>query len=186
MCIRDSFGDDRCSRGHSALEAPGVIGTAHVPSPALERLVNGDRVVGDAAALGGLNHAVTDLDRLDGLDAHQRASQETVEFSVPVHVAAQTDGYAVGDHLDDAPERVTFLGGRLDLENHRRGRGGVETADFALVDDVLLADDRTNPGWRRYRADTHDVTEHVDADFREQGPSERPGDHARDVLERAS
>ena len=43
-----------------------------------------------------------------------------VELAVPVDVAAEPDRHAVGEHLDDAAERVAVLGRRLDLGDHRR------------------------------------------------------------------
>ena len=78
--------------------------------------------------------AVADLDALDRLDAHQRLGQQGVELAVPVHVAAEPDRHAVGEHLDDAAERVAVLGRRLDLLDHRLLGRGVEAAHLGVVD----------------------------------------------------
>ena len=84
--------------------------------------------MGRAAATPGDLEPVTDLDALDGLDAHDRLRQQGVELAVPVHVAAEADGDAEAEHLDHAAERVAVLGRGLDLGDHRLRRVGVEAA----------------------------------------------------------
>ena len=90
--------------------------------------------MGLAAPAAGDLEAVADLDALHRLDAHQRLGQQAVELAVPVHVAAEPDRHAVGQHLDDAAERVAVLGRRLDLVDHRRLGLGVEAAHLGRVD----------------------------------------------------
>ena len=62
--------------------------------------------------------ALTELDALHRLNAHERLREQPVELAVPVHVAAQADGHAVREDLDDPPDRVTRLRGRLHLRDH--------------------------------------------------------------------
>ena len=104
--------DEQLARRHPALDTAGERRVA--PVGALGG-VPADGVVGDAAAPGGDVEAVADLDALDRLDAHHRLGEQAVELAVPVDVAAQPDGHAVGEHLDHPAERVAVLGGRLDL-----------------------------------------------------------------------
>ena len=78
--------------------------------------------------------AVAELDPLDRLDGQQRGGQPGVEAAVAVHVAAQPGRQAVGEHLDDATERVRVPVGRVDLGDHRGAGGGVGAADGVGVD----------------------------------------------------
>ena len=105
-----------------------------------------DRVVGLAPPPPGDLEAVADLDTLDGLDAEHGLGQQGVELAIPVDVAAETDRDALGEHLDDATERVAVLGRRLDLEDHRLGRRRVEAAHRGVVD--LRQVGERGRGWR--------------------------------------
>jgi hypothetical protein len=84
---------------------------------------------------GGHGEAVTDLDALDGLDAHQRSRQARVQPTVPVHVAAQPRRDVVGHHLDDAAQRVPGPAGAVDQLDHGLGGRGVKAAHLGLVDE---------------------------------------------------
>ena len=53
-----------------------------------------------------LANASPSLHALDRLDAHDRRRQSAVEALVPLAVGAQADRHAVGDHLEDAAQRV--------------------------------------------------------------------------------
>src|SRR5579859_4760615 len=55
---------------------------------------------------GGIGEPIADLHALDGLDAHHRRTEATVEPLVPLAVRAQSDGQSVSDHLEDAAQRV--------------------------------------------------------------------------------
>ena len=74
---------------------------------------------------------------------HQRLGQVGVELAVPVHVAAEADGHAVGQDLGDAAERVAHLGGRLHRGDHGLLGRRVEAPHRALVH---LARGRPGPG----------------------------------------
>ena len=73
------------------------------------------------AAARRREESVADLDALDGLDAHERLRELAVEAAVPVHVRAEPGRQTVGEHLDDAAERVAVLAGGVDLVDHARG-----------------------------------------------------------------
>ena len=83
-----------------------------------------DRVVGLGPEPPGDVPPLADLDRLDRLDAHQREGEQGVELAVPVDVAAEADGHAVRDHLDDAADAVALLGRGLDGRDHGLARPG--------------------------------------------------------------
>ena len=119
-------GDQQLAGGDAALDAAGQRG---LPAVGAGLGVPGDRVVGLAAPPAGDLEAVADLDALDGLDRHEGAGEQRVELAVPVDVAAEPDGHAVGEDLDDAAEAVAVLGRRLDLGDHRLLGRGVEAAD---------------------------------------------------------
>ena len=123
--------DEQLARRHPALD---TAGEGRVASVRAGGLVPADGVVGGAAASGGDVEAVAELDALDGLDAHHRLGEQAVELAIPVDVAAEPDGHAVGEHLDHPAERVAVLGGRLDLRDHRLGAAGIEAAHRRVVD----------------------------------------------------
>ena len=118
--LHGHVGHEHLAGGHAALEPAGherwCGGTRRAVG------VPDDGVVGLAPPPAGDVEAVAELDALDGLDAHERLGEEAVELAVPVDVAAEADGHAVGEHLDDAAERVAVLGRRLDLVDHARPR----------------------------------------------------------------
>ena len=92
-------GDDGLAVGNPAFDAAGVVG---LPPVGLVLGVPCDRVVRRRAAAPGHLDALADLDRLYGMDAHERLGQEPVDLAVPVHVAAQPHRYPIGDHFDDS------------------------------------------------------------------------------------
>jgi hypothetical protein len=83
-----------------------VVGTAHETTTGVRAGINGNCVVGDRSALRGLRHAVTNLDGLYGLDAHERAGEEAIHLAIPVHVTAKSRGDAVGNDLGYAAEAL--------------------------------------------------------------------------------
>ena len=111
--------------------------------------------------------AVADLDALDGLDAHHRLGEQGVELAVPVDVAAEPDRHAVGEHLDDAAERVAVLGRRLDLDDHRLGGRRGRSSAPASRRPGEVGGRRAGAG-RPGRAHLDDVREDVDAELGEQ------------------
>ncbi len=70
------------------------------------------------AAPGGSQEAVTDLDTLDGLDAHESGRKLRIELAIPVNVGAEPGRNTVGQHLDDPAQGVTVVVGTIDLRNH--------------------------------------------------------------------
>ena len=138
--LHGGAGHEHLAGGHAALDAAGQRRLAPVGAA---RGVPGDRVVGLAPPPAGHLEAVADLHALHGLDRHERPGEQRVELAVPVHVAAEPDRHAVGEHLDDAAEAVAVLGRRLDLGDHRLLGGGVEAAHRRLVH---LRPGRPGPG----------------------------------------
>ena len=107
-----------------------------------------------------------------------RAGEQGVELAVPVHVAAEPDGHAVGEHLDDAAEAVAVLGGRLDLGHHRLLGGGVEAAHRRLVH--LRQVGRAGPGGGLRPGGAHldDVAHDVDVELGQQRLGQGARSHA--------
>ena len=166
--------DDQLARRHAALDP---AGERRVPAVLAVGGVPADGVVGLAPPPAGDVEPVADLDALDGLDAHHGLGEQGVELAVPVDVAAEPDGHALGEHLDDAAERVAVLGRGLDLEDHRIGAAGIEAAHRRLVDRGQVGERRAGAGRHRL-AHLHDVGEHVDAELGEQQLGERAGGDA--------
>ena len=81
----------------------------------------------------------------------ERLREQRVELAVPVHVAAEPDGDAVGEHLDDAAERVAVLRRGLDLGDHRLLGRRVEAAHRGVVDALEVAGPRPLGRLRRGR-----------------------------------
>jgi hypothetical protein len=125
-----------------------------------------------AAATRGLE-AVTDLDALDGLDAHQGSGQARVELAIPVDVGAQTRGKSIGDHLDDAAQRVAVLAGGVDLSHHRGRCVGADGADRVGVEALDVVRGRQRAGPVRRGPDGDGVRHEPDAI----GLLEEPGRH---------
>ena len=50
----------------------------------------------------------------------RRGGELGVEAAIPVHVRAEARRHAVGEHLDDAAERVAVFVGAIDLGDHER------------------------------------------------------------------
>ena len=127
----------------------------------------------------GVVPPLADLDRLDRLDRHQRLGQVGVELAVPVHVAAEADRHAVGQHLGHAAERVTLLGGRLDRGDHGLLGRRVEAAHGALVDLVQVGrvPGRGLSGAVRGVTERHDVAHDRDAEVGQQQLGQRAGRH---------
>jgi hypothetical protein len=80
--------------------------------------------------------AVSDLDALDRLDAHEGSGEAGVETPVPVHMGAETRRQVVGEDFDDSAEGVPGLLRRVDLGDHRRRQLGVEAAHGIGVEGV--------------------------------------------------
>src|SRR5206468_4326078 len=116
-----------------------TAGQVGIPPVLARGGVPGDGVVSLAPPPGRHLEAVADLDRLDGLDAHQGLGQLAVQLAVPVDVAAQPDRHAVAQHFHHPAQRVAQLGRRFDLLDHGRLRVGIEAAHVALVDPAEIA-----------------------------------------------
>ena len=117
-----------------------------------------------AARQPGHLEPVAHLDALDRLDAHERLGQQAVEPPVPVHVAAQAHGHAVGQHLDDAAQAVARLRDGLDLVDHRLLGRRVEAAQGRGVDPVEVVGPRPLDRLRPHRPQLHHVRDHLDAE----------------------
>ena len=86
-----------------------------------------------AAALA---KAGADLGALDGVDADDGLGEAGVQLAVPLHVAAEADGCAPGDDLEDAAEGGAFSPGGVDLGHHLVGEFGGDGADGGGFDVV--------------------------------------------------
>ena len=115
--------------GHAALQPACTVGRTHHAVGA-----GVDLVMRDTAAAAGGFEAVTDLDALDGLNAHHGAGELAVEPIVPAGEGTQPDRQSVGDHFHDAAECVAVLLRRLDLGDHRLFGGLVVGPYRAVVD----------------------------------------------------
>ena len=137
----------KLASGHAAL---GATGERRLAAVVAGRGVPDDRIVGLGSATTGDLETVTDLDALDRLDAHHRLGEHAVDLAVPVDVAAEADRNAVGEHLDDAAERIAFFGRGLDLADHRLFGRLVEASHGRFVDDGEIvrsrAGNRTSTG----------------------------------------
>ena len=87
-----------------------------------------------------LREAQADLDALDGLDAHDRAGEASVETVSPIHARSEAGGAAEEVGFDDAAERVLgefgvvlMVGGAIP--------GETRTAAIAIYDRVQAFDD---------------------------------------------
>jgi hypothetical protein len=129
------------------------------------RLGHPDGVMGLGTSKTGEIQALTDLHRLDGLDAHEGLSQQGVQPSVPLHVAPQADGHAVGHHLGHAPQRIAFLGRRLHLGHHPELGLRIEAAHCRFVDARKIAHGRQYAVFVLRLAQLHDVAEDVHPDL---------------------
>jgi len=76
-------------------------------------------------------------------------------------MAAESDGHAVRQDLDQAAERVARLGRRLDLLDHGFLGLGVEAADLGRVDGIEVGRPGPCGGLRDDRAHGDHVAEHV-------------------------
>ena len=59
-----------------------------------------------------------DADRLDGVDAHDRLAEASVELAIPLHVRAEARRHAGRDDLERAAERVAGFARRVDRGHH--------------------------------------------------------------------
>ena len=153
------------ARGHAALGAAGPVALAVDGAVAHDELV-----VGLGAAAGRGEESVADLDALDRLDAHEGGSELRVESAVPVHVGAEAGRNAVGEHLDDAAERVAVLVGGVDLGDHEGAGRGVEAAQRVGVErvDVVRMRQRGALG-NAHGTDGDGVADEGDAELGEEG-----------------
>ncbi len=107
--------------------------------------------------------AVTDLDALDRLDAHEGGGQPGVQTPVPVDVRAEAHGHAVRQHLDHAAEGVAVLVGLVDLGHHRLARVRVQAAHRVGVQLLHVGGLRVDPVRGLGRGQLDDVRDDLDA-----------------------
>ena len=88
----------------------------------------------DASAHACNIETVADLNTLHSLNAHHSLRQQCVELAIPVHVAAETHRHAIGQHLDNAAERVAIFCRRFDLFDHCVFGRLIETTNRRLID----------------------------------------------------
>ena len=145
--------------GHAAFEAAGPIRRADDPVGAGVHLV----VSPTAAPSGGLE-PVTDLDALDGLDAHHRSGELAVEPVLAAGERPQSDRQAVRDDLHHSAEGVAVLLRSLDLGDHRLLSLRVERPHRARVDAFEIVGGRRRAVVGRRGTDRDDVRHHLDAE----------------------
>jgi hypothetical protein len=162
------------ARGHPALRAAGAVARPGDAVLGDEELVVGGR----PAASGGLE-AVADLDALDGLDAHERLRELRVQAPIPLHMGAEPRRQSVGEHLDDAAQRVARLLRVVDLLDHACGCLRVEAAQRVGVEAVDVVGRRPR-GIRGHLhgSDRQGVADEPDAELGEEGAREGSESHA--------
>ena len=129
--------------------------------------------------------APSDLDALDRLQAQQRMREASVELAIPLHVAAEADRQSGRDHLDDAAERVAGFLARVDFGDDRALGLRVGHPHLRFLGDAPQFVDRKILGRFRFgRADADAVSEHRDAERREQLLGQRADRDARGGLAR--
>src|SRR5579859_2210947 len=189
---RDRFGgpthDQRRTVGHPTLEPTRPV---RRPDPTAFGVVV-DHVVRLGPWPGGIGKRVTEFDRFDRLNAHDRRRQSAVEALVPLAVAAETDRQPVTDDFEDAAESIAGRTGSLDeldgaiFERFVAGpnRRLLDLRPPGVVGRVLPQSERV--GRIRPRG-AH--TPHVAADFNpelaQEHLAERAGGHARGGFARA-
>ena len=82
------------------IDAAGAVGAAGVAVGVAPE----DLVVGGTPPLRRDGRALADLDRLHGLDAHERLRDPAVDPAVPVHVRSERDRNVEPEHLDHTTE----------------------------------------------------------------------------------
>ncbi len=167
--------DDQAPDGHAPLDAAGPQGVAAEAGS----LVVVDGVVGHRPPPAGHVPTLADLDRLDGLDAHEGLGQQAVEPAVPVNVAAQPDRHAVGEDLGHSAEGVAVLGRRLHRGHHRLLGSRVEAAHRRGVDRPQVGRAGPDAVGRPLGTELDDVAQDRDPEVGEerlgQGPGRHPG-----------
>src|ERR1700746_4091779 len=95
--------DHRLPGGNAAKDAAGIVGEkarlAVVPHAHFIAIL--------LAGKFGCAEARANLHALDGIDAHQGASEVAIEFAIDRR--AQSGGYALGDNLNDRTDRRSAL-----------------------------------------------------------------------------
>src|SRR5260221_341227 len=108
------------------------------------------------------------LDALGSLQAQQRERKPSVEFAIPLHMAAESDGQSGRDDLDDAAERVSGFFARVDFRNDFTFRFRIGDAHLRLFrNSPQLRDAQLGMRLRFGRADTRDVAEHLELSIAE-------------------
>src|SRR3546814_16371024 len=94
----------------------------------------------------------------------ERGSHESGEAAVPVDVAADPGRDPVGEHLDDAAERIAISSSSLDLFDHAGLGRGIEAAQRRRVDNPEIPCRWPEPPGCATCAPLDHVGSHLDAE----------------------
>src|SRR5579871_526120 len=121
-------GHDWLPGGNAAKNAAGIVGEkAQLAVVAYAHLI----AVLFPAELGRAE-AGADFDAFDGIDAHQRRGEVTVELAVDRRAEAGRDTFS--DDLDDRPDRRAFLAQVVEIIAKHCSQLGIGTEERILVD----------------------------------------------------
>jgi hypothetical protein len=171
--------DDGLPVRDAARQAAGVV---RAMDPAARRISPGDDVVDLRTEAAGLFEAEPELDPLDDVDAHDGRGQGGIEPPIPVDVAAEADGDALGDDLEDAAHGVAAAPGLVDPRDHPGFGVGIGAAERARLD--LLPGAAAVGPIDGDPADLGRVRPDGDAEGTEEGPGDGPGGDAGGRLAR--
>ena len=76
-----------------------------------------------------------DPDGLDGVNAHQRLAEASVELAIPLHVRPEADRHPGGDDLEGATQRVARIARRVDGGHHPLLDVGVGASERRVLGD---------------------------------------------------
>src|SRR5215472_12860399 len=145
---------------HAALDAAGAIASA--PDAAVGRF---ERIVRLAADVSASRDALSDLDRLDGLDAHHRRRYARAEPIARLTVAADPDRHSRHAQLERPAERVAIFLRAVDPFDHERRRRSVRTPHGRIGHTITIG--RLDDLPRAHVADLKNEAAHCDAEHTE-------------------
>src|SRR5215472_5896210 len=163
---------------HAALDAAGAIASA--PDAAVGRF---ERIVRLAADVSASRDALSDLNRLDGLDAHHRRRYARAEPMARLTVAADPDRHSRRSQLERSAERVANFLRAVDPFDHERGRRSVRTPHGRIAHTITIGQLDDVP--RAHVPDLKNEAAHCDAEHSKVLPRDLAESDAHRRLARA-
>jgi hypothetical protein len=159
----------RSASTHATLDSSSALAEALNTGAIVDNLVMRLRT---APASG--RKTVTDLNALDGLNAHQCAGQSRVKAAIPVHIGAQPRGQPADHYLDDSSEGVAVFVRLVHLRNHGLGGLCVRAPQGILIKAVPVGQSRNFCIVRnRHRPNGNGVGDNSDSQLGEQSTRNR-------------